>query len=46
MAIGFFIALKLAGTTHGFGWATKVAVNNKTATLVKNSLIVFINKCY
>jgi hypothetical protein len=41
-ATGFFIVLKLAGITHGFGWAPRVAHISMTAAPVKNNLSLFI----
>jgi hypothetical protein len=42
LATGFAIDLKLAGTTHGLGWATNAVLSNKTAAPVNKSFIVFI----
>jgi hypothetical protein len=42
MAMGFFIVLKLAGTTQGFVWATRVTLIIKNRALTKRSFIVFI----
>jgi hypothetical protein len=41
-ATGFAIDLKLAGTTHGLGWATSEALRTSIAELKKISFKVFI----
>jgi hypothetical protein len=42
MAMGFFIDLKLAGTTQGLGWATKETLISRRADPINNNLSIFI----